>query len=347
MAERLGVGIVGTGRIANAHMKAMQQHEPSNVVAVMDVIPGKAEQFAEEYGITSASTDLDALLGNPKVDAVIVSTPPFAHMEPTIAALKARKHVLCEKPFSLDPSEAEKMVAAADASGKYLAVCSARYRRGQAPLEAHAIVTRGELGHVYHARSSSFRVRGRPGIDMFQDAPWFIDKARAGGGALIDIGVYQIDALLWLLGNPRVKTVLASTYMGIGAPATGNVKQTVEDHAVVTCLCEGGATAILEIAWSSNIAGADTLVVLGDKAGLRFNPLTKIAAGDDRKAVETRIFEEEEGPFVGFYKVTTAFVDDILAGREPMTPARDALEVTRVIDAAYRSAETGSAISLM
>lgn len=366
MADRLGIGIIGTGRIANSHMRAMQQHEPSNVVAVMDVLPDRVASFAEEYGIPKAYTSLDDLLGNKDVEAVIVSTPPFAHMEPTIAALEAGKHVLCEKPFSLIPAEAERMVATAERTGKFLAVCSARYRHNQAALRAHEMSASGELGRVYHARSSSFRVRGRPGIDMFQDAPWFIDKGRAGGGALIDIGVYQIDLLLWLLGSPRVKSVLASTFMGIGEPATGEVKQSVEDHAVVMMECENGASAVLEIAWASNLGGPDTLIVLGTEAALRFHPLTKITAEDRAIAeerarqetdprrrgivrvqtVEERVFEEEESQMAGFFRVTTAFVDDVLAGRQPMTPPRDALEVTRVIDAAYRSAKTGEAVRL-
>src|SRR5579859_3836112 len=243
-------------------MRSMQQHEPSRVVGVMDVVPGKADEFAKEYGIPESYTSLPDLLANKEIEAVIVSTPPFAHMQPTLDSLAAGKHVLCEKPFSLVPAEAERIVEAADRSGKFLAVCSARYRHGQAPMQAHKMVAAGELGHVYHARSSSFRLRGRPGIDMFQDAPWFIDRQRAGGGALIDIGVYQIDVLLWLLGNPSVKSVLASTYMGIGAPATGEVKQTVEDHAVVMMECENGSSAILEIAWASNYGGHDSLLVL-------------------------------------------------------------------------------------
>ncbi len=104
MADKLGIGIVGTGRIANSHMRTLQRHEPADVVAVMDVIPEKVAQFAEDYGIATTYTDLAGLLANPKVDAVIVSTPPFAHMQPTLDALAAGKHVLCEKPFSLDPA---------------------------------------------------------------------------------------------------------------------------------------------------------------------------------------------------------------------------------------------------
>jgi predicted dehydrogenase len=293
---------------------------------------------------------VDEVLSDRAVDAVIVATPPYAHMEPTIAALEAGKHVLCEKPFALDPSEAERMTETAERTGKYLAVASARLRCGAAMRRAQQLAASGELGEVYHVRSSQFRVRGRPGIDILKDVHWFIDFKRAGGGALIDIGVYQIDVLLWLLGNPRVKTVLCTTKMGIGDPAPAPLKQDVEDHAVLMFTCQNGASGILEITWSSNVSGADTLLVFGTKAGLRFGPLTYIEPGrlNPQRAVEERVLPRnvEDGSTEGFGSVSQQFVDALLAGRQPYTPGRDALEVTRVMHAAYESAQTGQAVQL-
>jgi predicted dehydrogenase len=345
--DQLGIGIIGTGRIANSHLRALSQHAPARTVAVYDVLPERAQAFAQEYGIPNVAPSLDDLLARKDVDAVIVSTPPFAHAQPTIAALNAGKHVLCEKPFSLIPAEAERMVEAAERSGRFLAVCSARYRHSAGAKLAHQLAVNGSLGTVYHARSSSFRVRGRPGIDMFTDATWFIDRSRAGGGALIDIGVYQIDLLLWMLGNPRVTTVLATTYQGIGAPPPEGVVQTVEDSAMVTFRCANGASGVLEIAWASNISGVNAFLVLGTEAGLRLNPLVKITAGPDRKPIEEPLLTEEVPEGRSFSFVTTRFVDDVLAGRQPWTAGRDALEVTRVIDAAYRSASEGKAVELL
>jgi predicted dehydrogenase len=246
----------------------------------------------------------------------------------------------------LIPAEAEQMVATAAATQRFLAVCSARNRHVPSAVRAHEMATSGELGKVYHARASNFRVRGRPGIDMFTDVTWWIDKGLAGGGAIIDIGVYSLDMLLWMLGNPRVTTVLATTFQGIGTPAPAPLKQTVEDHAVVTFRCDNGASGILEVAWASNISQSDTFIVLGTEAGLRLNPLTKITAGPDRKAIEEVIMPEDARDPRNFGLVTTRFVEDVLAGTQPWTPGVDALEVTRVIDAAYRSAESGKAIDL-
>jgi predicted dehydrogenase len=293
---------------------------------------------------------LDEVLSRRDVDAAIVATPPFAHMEPTIAALEAGKHVLCEKPFALDPDEALRMTETAERTGRYLAVASARLRCGAAVRRAQQLASTGGLGEVYHVRSSQFRVRGRPGIDILRDVHWFIDSKRAGGGALIDIGVYQIDVMLWLLGNPHVRTVLCTNKMGIGDPAPAPLKQDVEDHSVVMFTCENGSSGVLEITWSSNISGADALLVFGTKAGLRFDPLTYIEPGrfNPRRAVEERVLPPgvDDGSTEGFGNVSQQFVDAVLAGRQPYTPARDGLEVTRVMHAAYESARTGKAVQL-
>ncbi len=348
MADTLGLAIIGTGTIANAHMRSLEKHAPARVLAIYDVLQDRAEAFAKRWNIASVATDLDAVLGRSDIDAVIVSTPPFAHMGPTIAALEAGKHVLCEKPFAFDPAEAQLMTETAERTGKYLAVASARQRCGAATRKAQELASNGSLGDVYHVRSSAFRFRGRPGIDILRDTHWFIDYARAGGGALIDIGVYQIDVLLWLLGNPKVISVLCSTKMGIGDPAPAPLVQDVEDHAVVMFTCEGGKSGILEITWSSNVANADQLMVFGTKAGLKFGPLTMVAPGPYNKLrpVEQKVLDVADGETAGFGDVSQQFVDAVLAGREPYTPARHALEVTRVMDAAYRSAKTGHAVAL-
>ena len=348
MPDRLGLAIIGTGHIAGSHMRSLSQHKPANVLMVHDVLGERAQAFSQQWGIPTVATSLDQILENKDVQAVIVSTPPFAHMQPTIAALEAGKHVLCEKPFALKPSEAERMVQVSEKTGKYLAVCSARLRSGAAARKAHELQQSGALGDVYHVRSSQFRVRGRPGIDILKDTHWFLDSERAGGGALIDIGVYELDVLLWWLGNPKVKSVLCATKMGIGTPAPAPLEQDVEDHAVVMFTCDNGASGVLEITWSSNVAGVNNRLVFGTKAGLRFAPLTYIRSGEvnDRAAVEEKVLNVEDGDTRGFGDVSQQFVDAVLAGRQPYTPARDALEVAKVIDAAYRSAHSGKAVEL-
>jgi predicted dehydrogenase len=165
--------------------------------------------------------------------------------------------------------------------------------------------------------------------------------------------VYQIDSVLWLLGNPKVMSVSAQLrQITEEAPPVG-VPQDVEDHVVVLIQCEGGKSGLVEATWVSNMRGAEGTFVFGTKAGLRLDPLTKITAepvdpsekvktswmGDDTyRTIETQIFPNPDAMRGGSGDVTKGFVDALTAGRQPWTSGAHALEVTRVIDAAYRSA---------
>ena len=356
----VGLGIIGTGTIAQSHLRSLQGFEKARVLGVYDVLADRAEATAQQFGIPNVVSTLDALLEIPGLDAVIVCTPPFAHAEPTITALQAGKHVLCEKPFAYTPNEAEEMVIAAERAGKFLACCSARNRYALNQTKAHALLERGDLGDVYHVRYSQWRFRGRPGHHIFAQSAWFLDHARAGGGAMTDIAVYMIDSTLWLLGNPKVLSVTAAMRQFTEEPPPEGVKQDVEDHIVLMVQCEGGKSGIVETAWVSNMREADGLYIFGTKAGLRLDPLTKITA--ERVAPEDipplphlgkevyRAVEEQvipvNSPALAHGDVTRPFVEGILAGRAPYTPGRQALEVTRVMDAAYRSVAEQRSITL-
>ena len=342
----IGIGIIGAGRVATYHLQALANTPEASVIALYDVVPERASETAAAFDVPHVAASLEDLLDRREIDAVIVATPPFAHREHTTMALAAGKHVLCEKPFALNVPEAENMVKAANEQGRFLAVCSGRERLGIGPATARRLIRAGELGDVYHVRSSGYRLRGRPISDNPNAGRWFVDKSRAGGGALIDIGVYHLDQVLWLLGFARVTDVLCSTYYGVGVPASSPLVQSVEDHAVVMFSCENGASGIVEVAWRSNIVGQDGAIVLGSKAGLRFNPLTKVTAGPDRQPVEERLLDVPDDHGTHFGEITMRFVRSILRGEQPDTSGEDALEVTRVIDAAYRSASSGKAVKL-
>jgi len=146
MPKTLGVAIIGTGTIANQHARSLSRHEPARMVAVFDVLGDRAREFGDRWQIPNVTKDLSDVLSRDDVDAVIVSTPPYAHMEATIAALEAGKHVLCEKPFALDPAEAERMTETAERTGKFLSVASARQRCGAAMRRAHDLAASGTLG---------------------------------------------------------------------------------------------------------------------------------------------------------------------------------------------------------
>jgi predicted dehydrogenase len=357
---RVRVGLIGTGTIAQSHATALKDYPGGEIVSVFDVLGDRAEAYSQKWGVPKVAKTIDELLADKEIDAVIVCTPPFAHMEPTIKALEAGKHVLCEKPFALDPNEAERMVRTAERTGKFLACASARNRTSAAQRKAHAMMESGELGDVYHVRWSRWRFRGRPGHHIFPESAWFLDMKRAGGGAMMDIAVYQIDTVLWLLGNPKVTSVMASMRQITEEPPPDGIKQDVEDHIVIMIACEGGKSAIVETAWVANMTQADGFFVFGTKAGLRFEPLTKVTArrtqGEERmpwmgeetfKAVEEQVLLTPDNYDRDFGNVSQQFVNAIGAGRQPYTPGRDALEITRVIHAAYESVHSGKMVALV
>ncbi|TAK22142.1 MAG: Gfo/Idh/MocA family oxidoreductase [Chloroflexota bacterium] len=363
MAGPVGIGIIGTGTIAQAHLQGLATSTAGRAVAVFDVLSERAHQTAREFDIPYVASSIEDLLARSDVDAVIVATPPFAHGEATIKALQAGKHVLCEKPFALDPNEADRMVRAAERAGKFLACASGRLRYTQPQLRARRMMESGELGDVYHVRSTGMRFRGRPGHHMLPRSAWFLDSRRAGGGIIMDGSVYTIDSVLWLMGNPKVLSVMASMRQFVEEPPTGGVTQDVEDHAVIMLQCEGGKSAIVESAWVSNMDEVDGLWVFGTKAGLRFNPLRKItpqrvdpvemqgAMGvmgtDIFRPVSEKVYPfERPASFAPMGDIADRFAQAIRDGKQPMTPGRDALEVTRVIDAAYRSAREQKVVAL-
>lgn len=346
MAETLKVGVIGVGGIARTHFPGWKESPHAELAALADLVPETLQRVGAEQGVTRLYNKPEDLIADTEIDVVDICTPNNYHAPLAIAALEAGKHVLCEKPFTLSVEEAEQMVTASETAGRFLAMCSARSRYTAGALRARELVAEGRLGAVYYSRSSRFRQRGRPGVDILQDAAWFISKERAGGGALIDIGVYEIDLMLWLMGNPRVLSVSAAAYQGVGAPRT-DVVQDVEDHASLYLQLEGGRAFTLEIAWSANLGRENTRFLLGDRAGLRFEPLTLFTsppAGERACGEEPLLENENEGG--GLPGVIRGFIEGLEGGPEPMTPARDALVVTRVIDAAYRSAASGRPVEL-
>ena len=183
----IGIGIIGTGGIARAHAQAyLDMHPEVRLVAVADIDAAKARDAAAQWGVEHVFDDPRDLLALDAIDAVSVCTPTCAHSAPTIAALDAGKHVLVEKPMAATTAEARQMVAAAEQSGKLLMV-EMKWRFMPELQAARQAIARGDLGRIYYAEAIGWQHRGIPGGS-------FIRRDLAGGGALMDNGVYTLDA---------------------------------------------------------------------------------------------------------------------------------------------------------
>jgi len=314
----------------------------AKVVAVADIDESLAKSVASEFGVKKFFRAYQDLLALPEVNAVAVCTPPFAHASISVKAAEAGKHVLCEKPMSMNAVEAEWMLESCKKAGVKLGICSSRSRFGAAAEKAREYVQTGRLGKVYYVRSSTFRRRGRPGLDILKESKWFLDSTKAGGGALIDIGCYELDVILYILGSPQPTAVSAVTFRGVGNQPGPSVVYDVEEHTSLMARFNDGSAAALETAWASNMDRGEGMLLFGTKGGLKINPFTFYTELEGENVAITT----ELGPRPGEFKEIDDFVAACLEDRSPKTPGEDGLKVMQIISMAYLSARLGREVSL-
>ena len=205
--KTLKVGIVGCGGIANAkHLPAIKKNGHFEIVAFCDLIEERAEKARKAYGTEDARvyTDYQELVKE-DLDAVYVLTPNNAHAPVTIAALKAGKHVMCEKPMAKTYEEAKAMVETAKETGKILTIGYQNRYRGDSQYLKRACAN-GDLGEIYYAKAHAIRRRAVPTWGVF------LDEEKQGGGPLIDIGTHALDLTLWMMDNYEPASVTGSVF---------------------------------------------------------------------------------------------------------------------------------------
>ncbi len=351
--SKIGIGIIGTGSIAQSqHMPAYARlSDKVQIVAVADVNEANARTAAEKFNVPHVYTDYREMLQRDDIHAVSVTTPNYLHKDATIAALEAGKHVLCEKPLARNTQEAREMVRTARRTGKILQVALQWRYTGVAQFLYKYIQQEGNLGEVYYARAHALRRRGIPGWGVF------IDKEKQGGGPLIDIGVHILDATLWLMGYPKPVSAFGATYTKFGhrPDVVGLMGQwdytkfTVEDFAVGLIRLENGATITLESSFCANIENDEfNTLILGDKGGVFANPIgsppIKIFTEHNRTLYN---IEPVHLPSVNAYHAEVEdFINAILENREPLIPGEHGFYLNAILDAIYRSSETGHEVEI-
>ena len=211
MSAKLKVGIIGTGIIGKSHVRGYQSM-PNDVemVAVADINESEAQRVAQEHDIPHAFSDYRELLKIDEIDSVDVCLPNFLHAPVTIAALEAGKHVYCEKPMAKTGPEAVAMYEAAQRTGRKLSVQMATVFTRETRTAKH-LIDASALGNLYYVKTSHYRRRGRPYVDGYATTH-FVQREKAGGGTLLDTAIYNMARMVYLLDNPEIETVSASTY---------------------------------------------------------------------------------------------------------------------------------------
>jgi len=342
---KVGVGVIGVG-IGRLHLIGYTESPDAEIVAICDVNEERAKKAAEEFNVPNVFTNYKDMLALDSIDAVSVCTPNYLHAEMTVAALDAGKHVICEKPLTTNLKDGEKMLAAAEKSGKILMTAFNNRFRGDTQV-LKKLIEEGELGDIYYGKTGWIRRKGIPGY-----GGWFTTKSKSGGGPLIDIGVHVLDLALWLMGNPKAATVSGATYAQFGPKGEGISAYgyrdggggfDVEDLASAFIRLDSGATLVLEASWASHIEKDDLYTTLvGTRGGANVDPL-KIFK--DMNGVEVDITPKFPNQPGHTYEIKH-FVDCIVNGKTLISTGEHGLEVVRILDAIYRSAASGREVVL-
>lgn len=337
MSQKVRLGVVGLGWPGIEHLKGLKACPGAEVTALCDLDPSLLAQVAGQYQIQRTYQDYKDLLAAQDVDAVSVCLPNFLHCPVTLDALAAGKHVICEKPPALNASEAQRMARAARQAHKVL-MYALVMRFGEAAKLVKDYVDAGELGDIYLGRGGYVRRRGIP----IGKGGWFVDKDRAGGGALIDIGVHALDCVWWLMGCPRPVSVFGSAYTKFGHTVPEGVKYDVDDAALGLIKFDNGATLYLEATWALNLENVAFRQIAGTKGGARLDPLTLFMDRDGVLLDVTPTVPKDDA-FAGEVR---HFVECIATGKQPIASADQGTVLMQMLDGIYESQRTGREVRL-
>lgn len=295
-------GLIGAGDIARKSIVPALTSMPNcELVSVSREKGVLAEAFAAEFGIKHWYADWREMILDDEIDAVYVATPVFVHAEQTIAAAEAGKHVLCEKPMALNVEECDRMIAACSSNNVQLGI--AYYRRFYPVIErVRQIIASGEIGKVVFAQMNAFEY-----VDLPPDDPrhWFIEKAKSGGGPMMDFGCHRLEVLTDLFGQVNRTQSLVTNVV---------FNREVEDTAAVLLQFDVGTCAALVVTHAAH-EPQDTLDIFGQRGSIHIQALN---AGNVR--IKTSDGERSESPTPtanSHLPLIEDFADAVLTMREP------------------------------
>ena len=344
----LKIGIIGCGKITEVrHAPEYAENPNCQLVAFFDVVPERAKALAEQYG-GAAYDSIEALLAS-DVDAVSVCVANAYHAQASIQALKAGKHVLCEKPMATTPEDCEAMVAAAKAAGKFLMI-GQNQRLAKAHVKAREIIESGEMGKVI-TFETHFAHPGPEGWTGVRDS-WFFDKKVASFGVMADLGVHKTDLIHYLTGKKIVRTsaVLATLdkTFSDGRPIT------VDDNAYAIYTMEDGVVGTMHVSWTNygNENNSTKMYMEGGVLRMYDDPkYSLIVEKRDGEVIpyELDLLTSNKEQTTGGRTSTgviDAFVESIITNTPPAISGESAMHAMKVVFANEQSAQLGKAVDV-
>lgn len=334
MSESTRVGVVGAGAIAQlAHLPVLAKMRGIQLVAVCESDRPKARALADRFGIPDALTDIEDLLELDGLDAVVIATPNHLHEPHVLSALAAGVDVLCERPLALTSRGVERILAAANRSGRKVVV--GNNHRFRADVQALArFILGGELGKVTGIRAGAYQFRQAT-------EGWRGRRLESGGGAFFDHGAPLLDLALWLAESPDAERVTASMERARGASA-------VEDSMVASVECTNGMVTVIDV--SNRYIGQEErwwFEVLATRGSGRLAPLRVVKELNGRATdVSPSGAASRESAFLQSYRAELAHFVAVLQGVAPYEAPTDQVRLHKVLEAIYKAAEEEKEIRL-
>ena len=340
LSENLRVGMVGAGIIGEAHATAISHLDDQDVVAIAEPIDLLRDDFADKYSVQRKYASWEELIADDGLDVVYIGTPNDLHLPIAIGAMESGKHVVCEKPLARTLDEGKKMAQAARRTGKQLLV-ALNHRFICRNQKVKQVLDDGAIGKPFLALSTFI---GNEFDRMSDPDNWKGTREKSGGGAVIDNGTHMIDLLRWWLGDAVAVTARCARLL-----VTADNKE--EDTAALTIEFAGGALAELSLtfsarysAWPSGYLGAAIRNEIYASDG-------SIRVGGDEPVV-TVVGKNTPRTTLDDSQITTGmpsslqahFADCIRGNAEPIVTVQDGVAALEVVDAAYRSAQTGKRV---
>lgn len=352
---KLRYGIIGTGGISPKHLNGYSAlGDEVEIKAACDIDERKLKERSDHYSIEKRFVNYKDLLADKEIDFVSVCLPNYLHALVTIEALEAGKHVHCEKPMAMNAAQAQAMVDAMNRTGNKMMV-GLNNRFTPNAMFVKRYIDGGNLGDIYLAKTAWVRRSGLP------HTGWFCEKEKAGGGALIDLGVHFIDLVLYYLNYPGLRAVTAKTYCRLGKPETyklyaspkleenADIRFEVEELAAGFISLKNDADLMFEISWASNIeAERQSYEIYGTKGGISYTagsgapPKLKIYTRTNGQLVD---IEPKIKPELYKDSEFRHFVNCIRLDKQPtISIPEQGVAMMKLIENIYRSAETGTQI---
>lgn len=333
--EKIKVALVGAGYIANYHARGLQSIPGVEIAAVVAGSLQAAQDFATKYNIDGAFDSIDPVVKRTDITAVVIATPNKFHAPYAIEFLKNGKDVFMEKPMAMSYEEGLTVKETAEANGRVVMV-GHMWRFDTDVNYIKGIVDAGQLGRIVKTKGYGIHENWGP-------AGWFSNKELAGGGALADMGVHAIDTARYVLGDPKPIKVYAKigTYYG---------NYDVDDSGIVMISWDNGAESIVESGWwQPHMDGpeAGTGFYGTQGYGSVFPTFLKVKVGDAPGRFDAKLPVRTEHCEQGMYsRQMEHYIHSVKTRQEPVPGMTEGLIILRIVDAAYKSSETGEVVNL-